>query len=152
AGYLHRILRRLDHEAAARIHPQDTPKLVRAIEVCLAGHRPMTEAWKQGRAPLQGFRILRLGLNPERASLYQRLNLRAAPMLDKGLVEETKALLERFGESPWPIRSLGYRQAVQLLRGELDRRAAIAATQQAHRNYAKRQMTWFRREPDVHWL
>jgi tRNA dimethylallyltransferase len=112
----------------------------------------MTNLWQQGRDPLQGFRILRLGLNPDRALLYERINTRAASMFDAGLVEETAALVGKYGDQLRPLSSLGYKQAVQLLKGEIDRPTAIAAAQQAHRNYAKRQMTWFRRESDVHWL
>ena len=73
-------------------------------------------------------------------------------MFEEGLVEETEHLLQTYGDSARPLGSLGYQQAVQLLRGEVSREAAITAAQQAHRNYAKRQMTWFRREPDVMWL
>jgi tRNA dimethylallyltransferase len=165
AEYLHRILRRLDASAARRIHPHDVPKVIRAIEVCLAScppirrtsRRTMTELWQQGREPLRGFRILRLGLNPEREALYARINQRAASMfdprrLDGGLIAETERLLQKYGDQARPLASLGYKQAVQFLRGELDRKSALAAAQQAHRNYAKRQITWFRREPDVHWL
>jgi tRNA dimethylallyltransferase len=150
--YLHRLLRRLDPAAAGKIHAHDTPKLIRAIEVCLASRQAITEMWKQGRDPLSGYRILRLGLNPERKLLYERLNRRAAQMFEAGLVEETRRLLEKYGESARPLSSLGYRQAVQWLRGEISRDDAMAAVQQAHRNYAKRQMTWFRRESDVKWL
>ena len=152
AQHLHRILQRLDSSAASRIHANDVPKVIRAIEVCLAARQPMTELWQQGREPLQGFRILRLGLNPEREVLYARINQRAAKMFDEGLIAETKTLLEKYGEQARPLTSLGYKQALQFLRGELDRESALAAAQQAHRNYAKRQMTWFRREPDVYWL
>jgi tRNA dimethylallyltransferase len=152
ADYLNRILRRLDPEAAAKIHANDTPKLIRAIEVCLASRQKMTEMWKQGRDPLTGFRILRLGLNPDREALYARINQRAERMFDSGLVEETRHLLAKYGDAARPLASLGYKQAVQLLRDELDRKIALQAAQQAHRNYAKRQMTWFRREPDVLWL
>jgi tRNA dimethylallyltransferase len=152
AGYLHRILRRLDMEAAGKIHPHDTPKLIRAIEVCLAARRQMTEMWKQGRDALTGFRVLRLGLNPDRDALYARINERACRMFAMGLVEETRGLLEKYGEAARPLGSLGYKQAVQLLHGEVSREAAIRAAQQAHRNYAKRQLTWFRREPEVVWL
>ena len=152
AGYLHRILRRLDAEAAGKIHANDTPKLIRAIEVCVAARRQMTEMWKQGRDALTGFRVLRLGLNPDRDALYARINERACRMFENGLVEETRGLLEKYGEAVGPLGSLGYKQAVQLLRGEVSREAAIRAAQQAHRNYAKRQLTWFRREPEVVWL
>ena len=151
SAYLHRLLSRLDTAAAANIHPNDAPKLIRAIEVCLASRVPMSELWKEGRDPLGDFAVLRIGLNPERAALYERLNLRAKKMFDAGLIEETKRLLERYGDTAWPLASMGYRHAVQLIRGEINLEAAIAAAQQAHRNYAKRQMTWFRREPEVHW-
>jgi tRNA dimethylallyltransferase len=151
-GYLHRVLKRLDAAAAEKIHANDTPKLIRAIEVRLASRRQMSEMWKEGRDPLQGFRILRLGLNPERDALYARINERARRMFEAGLVEETERLLRKYGDAARPLGSLGYKQAVQLLRGHLSRDAASAAAQQAHRNYAKRQMTWFRREPEVRWL
>jgi tRNA dimethylallyltransferase len=152
AAHLHRILLRLDREAAARIHPNDQPKLIRAIEVCLSARQRMSDLWQRGRAPLSGFRILRIGLDPERNALYTRINERARRMFEAGLVDETKRLLEKYGESAYPLASLGYKQAVQFLRGEIDMKLAIWAAQQAHRNYAKRQMTWFRREPDVQWL
>jgi tRNA dimethylallyltransferase len=151
-AYLHRVLRRLDPDSAQRIHANDGPKLVRAIEVCVASPDTISEMWKQGRSPLTGFRILRMGLNPDRDALYGRINQRAQKMFDSGLVEETRHLLERYGDSVWALSSLGYKQAVQLIRGEVDRAGAVRATQQAHRNYAKRQMTWFRRDPDVQWL
>lgn len=152
SGYLHRILKRLDPQAAEKIHANDTPKLIRAIEVCIASRRQMTEMWKEGRDALQGFHILRVGLSPDREALYARINDRARQMFDGGLVEETQCLLNKYGDAARPLTSLGYKQAVQLLRGELTREAAISAAQQAHRNFAKRQMTWFRREPEVTWL
>jgi len=151
-GYLHRVLTRLDPSTAGKIHGNDTPKLIRAIEVCLASRQKMSEMWEQGRDPLTGFRILRLGLNPERSALYERINARARAMFDAELVEETRALLSKFGNRAWALSSLGYRQAAQVVRGEVDLESAIAAAQQAHRNYAKRQMTWFRREPEVSWV
>jgi tRNA dimethylallyltransferase len=152
ADYLHGVLLRLDPDAARKIHANDIPKLIRAIEICLASRQRMTDMWKQGRDPLTGFRILRLGLNPDRKALYARINERAKQMFNSGLVEETKHLLIKYDDAAGPLASLGYRQAVQLLRNEIDLESALQAAQQAHRNYAKRQMTWFRREPDVVWL
>jgi len=153
--YLHRVLQRLDPASAAKIHPNDAPKLIRAIEVCLTARSPMSGLWReQGRDPLRGFRILRIGLNPPREQLYDRINHRAAQMFADGLVAETQSLLQRYGDARelTPMHSLGYKQALQHLRGELTLEQVIAAAQQGHRNYAKRQMTWFRREPDVTWL
>jgi tRNA dimethylallyltransferase len=151
-GYLHRLLSRLDPAAAEKIHAHDTPKLLRAIEVCLASRTKMSDMWKQGRDPLPGFRIVRLGLDPERKALYQRINQRAQRMFDGGLSDETLSLLEKYGSAPRPLSALGYKQAVALMRGEFEREDAVQAAQRAHRNYAKRQMTWFRREPDVTWI
>jgi len=152
SDHLHRILRRLDRAAAEKVHANDIPKLIRAIEVCLASRQKMSELWQQGRNPLRGFRILRLGLDPDRGALYDRINQRASRMFEAGLVAETQRLLAKYGAAARPLASLGYKQAVQLLRGELAREQALQAAQQAHRNYAKRQMTWFRREPEVAWL
>jgi tRNA dimethylallyltransferase len=153
SNYLHSILCRLDPAAAKKIHANDTPKLIRGIEVCLASRQKMTELWQQhGREPLRGFRVLRLGLDPDRQALYDRINRRAQEMFESGLVEETRRLLEKYGTAAGPLGSLGYKQAAQFLVGELTREQALQAAQQAHRNYSKRQMTWFRREPEVHWL
>jgi tRNA dimethylallyltransferase len=151
AQHLHRILSRLDAKAAQAIHPNDVPKMIRAIEVSLA-QTPITEQWKLGRDRLVGYRILRLGLNPPRTRLYERINQRAASMFDRGLIEETSRLIERYGRDCRSLGSLGYAQAAAVLAGEMTREEAVAAAQQGHRNYAKRQLTWFRREPEMHWL
>ena len=103
SSYLHRILRRLDRTAAEKIHANDTPKLIRAIEVCLASRQKMTDLWQQhGRDPLRGFRILRLGLDPDRQALYDRINRRAQQMFEAGLIEETQRLLEKYGDAAGP--------------------------------------------------
>lgn len=149
SAWLHRILQRLDPPSSVRIHANDTPKLIRAIEVCLAARAPMSQVLT--RDPLTGFRILRIGLNPPRHALYARLNQRCAGMFAHGLVAETRALLACYG----PVKaldSLGYKQAISVLLQGVSEKVAIAAAQQGHRNYAKRQLTWFRREPGVHWI
>jgi tRNA dimethylallyltransferase len=160
AAWLHRLLQRLDPASAERIHWNDTPKLIRAIEVCLTARKPLSRVLDDkalARDPLTGFRLLRIGLNPPRHALppreglYHRLNRRAAAMFAAGLVEETRGLLNRYG----PVKaldSLGYRQAIAVLAGTMSAEAAVAVAQQGHRNYAKRQMTWFRREPGVVWI
>lgn len=156
--WVHRVLARLDPVSAARIHANDLPKVIRAVEVSLAARQPMSEAWRAGRDPLTGYRILRLGLDPPREQLYARINARARQMFEDGLIDETRELLARYdapsSESARPaaLDSLGYRQAVEFLRGGMTREQAIAAASQKHRNYAKRQLTWFRREPEVLWL
>ena len=152
--YLHRVLSRLDPPSAAQIHGNDAAKLIRGVEICLAARRPMSQLWQQGRDLLRGYKVLRIGLNPPREQLYERVNQRASLMFQHGLIEETGALLERYTalSASTPFSALGYKQAVRHLRGELTLDEAISATQQGHRNYAKRQMTWFRREPEVIWL
>jgi tRNA dimethylallyltransferase len=153
-SWLHRLLNRLDPASAARIHANDTPKLLRAIEVCLSARKRLSAVLgdkELARDPLTGFRLLRIGLNPPRQELYRRLNRRAEAMFAAGLLEETRALLDRYG----PVKaldSLGYRQASAVLNGKESLPQAVAAAQQGHRNYAKRQMTWFRREPGVAWI
>ena len=153
-AWLHRVLARMDAASAERIHANDAAKLIRAIEVCLAGRRPLSQVLVEAssaRDPLTGFRLLRIGLNPPRQVLYERLNRRCAEMFAAGLLHETRALLACYG----PIKaldSLGYRQALSVLIKGISEKVAIAEAQQGHRNYAKRQMTWFRREPEVHWI
>jgi tRNA dimethylallyltransferase len=152
AAYLHRVLARLDRAAAEGIHANDVPKVIRAVEVSLAANEPLTEQWRKGRDRLTGFRILRLGLDPPRARLYERINQRAAAMFDRGLIEETERLIARYGAECRALGSLGYAEAAAVLRGEMTREQAVAKAQQGHRNYAKRQMTWFRREREMHRL
>ena len=103
------------------------------------------------RDPLVGFRLLKIGLDPPRKALYERLNRRAAEMFAAGLIEEARGLLAQFGQVK-SLDSLGYRQALAVSEGLLSEAAGIEAAQQGHRNFAKRQLTWFRRETDVHWL
>ena len=150
-GWLHKILQRLDPASAQRIHGNDAPKLIRALEVRFTSGQPLSQAFASGRDPLTGFHLLRIGLNPPRQLLYDRLNHRAATMFQSGLVEETRTLLARYGRVK-ALDSLGYRQALAAIDGVLSEPEAISQAQQGHRNYAKRQLTWFRREPDVHWI
>ncbi len=152
AEHLHRMLEKMDAAAAERIHANDVPKIIRAIEVCLASRQAMTEAWQSGRDRLEGYRVLRIGLEPPRAELYARINRRVEEMFIAGLIEETRGLLDRYGPHCRALAALGYKQAAAVVRGEMTEAEAIASTAQGHRNYAKRQMTWFRREPDVHWF
>lgn len=151
-GYLLRMLGRLDRDAARKIHGNDGAKLIRAIEVCLTAGEPMSGMWGRGEERLRGYRVVKIGLDPERGQLYERINARCEAMFAAGLLEETRALEAKYGEAAWALGSLGYRQAMQRLRGEISAEEMVKGAQQGHRNYAKRQLTWFRREADVHWL
>jgi tRNA dimethylallyltransferase len=152
-AYLHNILRRLDASAAGRISPNDRQKLVRALEVCLLAGQPLTELHRAGRRGLQGYSALKVGLNPPREALYERIDKRVRHMLDHGWTEEVAALLaEGAPKSAKPFEFIGYRE----LRDHVERARpladAIEAIARATRRYAKRQLTWFRRESDVHWF
>ncbi|MFZ0961996.1 MAG: tRNA (adenosine(37)-N6)-dimethylallyltransferase MiaA [Terriglobia bacterium] len=151
--FLHRLLARLDASAAARIQPRDTQKLIRALEVCILAKQPLSALHARGRAGLKGYYVVKLGLNPPRAELYDRINRRVERMFAAGLIEETQALLHRPDAARIkPLGALGYRQACVVEEGKASREEAVSATQAATRRYAKRQLTWFRREADIIWF
>lgn len=152
-GSLHRLLRRFDPAAGARIHPNDVPKLIRALEVCLLSRRPMTRMFAEGRRALEGYRTLKIGLSPDREALYERLDARCEAMFRGGLVEEVRNILALgYSEQVKPFESHGYKQVLQMLNGELTEKDAIFYAQRNTRRYAKRQVTWFRQERGVEWL
>lgn len=151
-GFLHRALRLFDPAAARRIHANDHNKLIRALEVCVSARKSMTDLFETGREPLAGFRTLKIGLNPPRKPLYARLDERCLRMWG-GLVEEVRQLLrEGVPESSKPFESIGYKQALDFHFGRNDQRTAVEEMQRATRRYAKRQLTWFRTEPEVSWF
>ena len=152
--HLWRILGRFDSRAAETIHQNDTHKLVRAIEVCLLGRRPMTDQWRDSREGLAGYRFLILGLNPSRERLYARIDARAALMFERGLVEEVRGLLDAgVPRTARPFGSLGYAQCLQYVDGKCTLKEAVESTARQTRRYAKRQLTWFRRRtPEVRWF
>ncbi len=150
---LHRVLRPLDPLAAARIHVNDAPKLIRAIEVSVLERMPMSSAWNAQRpAPLTGFRIVQIGLEPDRESLYRRINARCAQMFADGLLAETANLVQRYGPECRALHALGYAEAQAVLRGQLTEEEAVTKTQASHRQYSKRQRTWFRGDQRITWL
>jgi tRNA dimethylallyltransferase len=152
-GSLHRLLTRFDPESARRIHANDTQKLIRALEVCLLSRVPVSTLHAQSEEPLLGFRILRIGLDPPRQELTERIHERCERMFQAGLVDEVKRILAMgFPAESKALESIGYRESLLHIRGELTVQQAITATQIATRQYAKRQRTWFRREPSFNWL
>ena len=153
AGSLHRILARFDPASAGRIHRNDTNKLIRALEVCLLTRKPLSALHHAGRDALLGFRTLKLALDPPRAGLYLKLDERSRRMFEAGLLQEVnEALLRGISPDAKALASLGYRQALQVLRAETTIEEAIVSTGNETRKYAKRQWTWFRREPGLIWL
>ena len=150
---LHRLLRRLDPAAARAIHSNDAPKLIRAVEVCLLTRRPLTELYGTGRDALSGYAALQLGLAPPRQALYQRLDERCRRMFAGGLLEEVRNILAGgYPAAVKPLGSVGYKQAMGVLNGELTGEEALLIAQRSTRRYAKRQVTWFRADSRIEWL
>ncbi len=151
--HLHRLLTRLDRETAARIAPCDTPKIIRAIEMRVLAGKPVGEIHRSGRAALEGYTVTKIGLAPSRTALYARINARVEVMIRAGWIEEVARLaLSGVSGDAKPFQFIGYSQLRDVIAGRLSREEAIQQIQQATRRFAKRQLTWFRREPDVHWL
>ena len=151
--FVHNLLARLDPPTAARIDPHDLQKAVRAVEVCLVARQAISTLHAQGREPLTGYSCFKIGLNPDRSELYSRIDRRVEKMFAAGLVDETRRMMARPDASSIKgLGSLGYRQVAAALRGETTIEDALRDTQAATRHYAKRQLTWFRREPETHWF
>jgi tRNA dimethylallyltransferase len=154
AEHLHRVLRRLDPQSAVELYPRDWPRVQRAIEVRLQTGTPMSKQKAKRAVPHQSTLRLRIMvLNPSRVELYQRINERTEKHFAAGLVEEVKTLLAR-GVPPTSnaLGAHGYRRVVEFLQGKRDLQSAIEQTKQDVRNYAKRQLTWFRRESGADWF
>jgi tRNA dimethylallyltransferase len=152
-GHLHRILKRLDSEAAQRIASRDEQKLIRAIEVCLLARKPISEVHRGGRQPLQGWRPIKIGLLPPREALYERIHARTDEMLRRGWLDEVRALAAQgLADTAKPFDFIGYREMLAVTRGQMELEQARDAIRQATRRYAKRQLTWFRREKEVRWF
>jgi tRNA dimethylallyltransferase len=153
AEHLHRILARLDAEAAAWIAARDAQKVIRAIEMRVLAGKSVGEIHRAGRQPLEGYRVVKIGLLPSRAALYARIETRVEAMLEAGWLDEVESLIT-LGVSPdaKPFQFIGYSELRAHLRGELSLEEAIGRIRQATRNFAKRQITWFRKEPGVNWL
>jgi tRNA dimethylallyltransferase len=153
ANYLYRALRRIDSTAAARIGPRDTPKLMRAIEISLLAGKPVSEVQSARRNKLEGFRVIKIGLMPPRTALYERIERRTVEMMDRGWLTEVRTLVAKgISSTAKPFSFIGYGELRGHLEGKQKLPACVAAIQQATRRYAKRQVTWFRKEPDVKWL
>ena len=152
--YLHRLLKRLDPASASELFPRDWPRVQRAIEVRLQTGKPMSEQKGERPEPHESAHRLRiLVLNPPRDELYAKINERTEQHFAAGLVEEVRTLLAQ-GVPPDSnaLGAHGYRRVVEYLQGKRDLPSAIEQTKQDVRNYAKRQLTWFRREPGATWF
>ena len=152
-GSLHRLLSRFDPEAAARIHCNDLNKCMRALETVLLVRRPQSDLFKAGRDRLAGYKVVTIGLNPPRDALYEKLNSRTRTMFEHGLLDEVRHILALgYPPSVKPFEAIAYRQSILHLAGKLSLEDAIAGTQMETRRYAKRQWTWFRKDPATVWF
>jgi tRNA dimethylallyltransferase len=153
-GYLHRLLTRLDPAAASRIALRDKPKVIRALEVRLETGKALSQHLdEQPRQPLTGFEVHFIGLNPPREELYGRINDRVRQMFNAGLVQEVRQLLAKgIPPSAKPFEAIGYRHVIADLDSCIAEDETIRIIQRDTRRYAKRQMTWFRKQPDVTWF
>jgi tRNA dimethylallyltransferase len=149
---LWRELQAIDPLYAEKISPNDKVRLVRALEIYINCGLPPSEAFKHSRSPFAAYSFIRVGLEMDRKKLYQHINRRAELMLEKGLLAEVKDLLKRYPPSCPPFKALGYKEIVAHLRGEIDLPAALELIQRHSRQFAKRQLSWFRQEKDIHWF
>lgn len=150
--FVHRMLARLDASAAERIHPNDLVRSVRALEVIFQARTAMSEMMLRRRSPLESFRFVIVGLAPPRKALVERIGRRVGEMFEDGFIAEVESLLNEYGSTVPAFKAIGYREIVSYLAGEISLAEARALTIKATTKYAKRQMTWFRREEGVVWF
>ncbi len=152
AGTLHADLQQIDPQAAERIHPRNVVRIVRALEVYHVSGRTLTELQQQHRFADQPYRVLKFAPAQERAELYRRIDLRAQQMLDAGLVDETRAIIKSYSAELKALRTLGYREVVRFLESHGEKERMLEEIRTATRQYAKRQLTWFRNESEIIWV
>ncbi|HSR53005.1 MAG TPA: tRNA (adenosine(37)-N6)-dimethylallyltransferase MiaA [Acidobacteriota bacterium] len=151
-GHLHRMLQRFDPQSASRIQPGDVFRQVRALEVYFVTGTPLSLLREQ-KVPFRGYRILKIGLRLPREKLYDRINFRVSRMLREGLADEVQRLLDAgYSQQSKGFEALGYGHVADFLQGRISREEAVERTRRDSRRYAKRQMTWFRREQGLHWI
>lgn len=151
-SFLHAELARVDPELAARLHPHDEVKIVRALEVFHLSGRRLSDVQQEHRFAEQPFSVLMIGLNRERAQLYRRIDERVEAMFARGVVEETAQLLAKgYRRETGAMKGLGYQQVAGYLAGDYGRAEALRLLKRDTRHYAKRQLTWFRKEPGLQW-
>jgi tRNA dimethylallyltransferase len=152
SGTLHRELQQLDPQSAAVIHPNNLIRTVRALEVCLLTGQKFSAIKAQHNFVESPYRVLTLAPAYPRQSLYQRIDVRTCQMLKAGLVDEVKMLVDCYGRDLKALQTLGYRETLRFLAGDCDAEQLCAEIQLRTRQYAKKQLTWFRREPDIIWV
>ncbi|AMW32488.1 tRNA (adenosine(37)-N6)-dimethylallyltransferase MiaA [Fervidobacterium islandicum] len=148
-GILRKMLEEFDPEAASRIHPQDIKRTIRALEVYLKTGKRISELQTQ-QANYEDFVLI--VLNPKREELYDRINRRAEKMIEHGLIEEVKTLIERYGKNLDAFKTIGYKEIIDYLDGVYSLELALHLIKRNTRHYARRQIIYLRRFPSAIWL
>ena len=149
-GYLYNFLKELDPVASVKITSNDIRRIIRALEVCLKGKRPVSEMQKKLTKPLP-YEFIKIGLSRERKELYQLIENRVERMIESGLVEEVKNVLE-MNPDKTPMQAIGYKEIAMYLHRDITLHEAVRLIKRGTKRYAKRQFTWFRKEEDIHWI
>ncbi len=151
--HIHDELKAVDPISAERVHVNDTKRIIRAIEVYKETGKPMSESYKDFRKPNNKFDIVMIGLTMDREKLYERINKRIDIMMDQGLIEEVKSLLDKgYDENLTSMQGIGYKEIISYLKGKCSLEETIEILKRQSRRYAKRQLTWFRKEERIHWI
>jgi len=149
-GSLYNYLKELDPDAAEKITPNDTRRIIRALEVCIKSTTSMSEMQKKFTKPLP-YEFIKIGLQRERKELYRMIEIRVDEMIDRGLVQEVKTILEMNPERT-PMQAIGYKEIAMYLSGEIALEEAIRLVKRGTKRYAKKQFTWFNKEEGIHWI
>jgi tRNA dimethylallyltransferase len=152
AETLHRALRRVDPDSAERIAAADGERIIRAFEMYLVSGKPMSWWQDKPRVALEGYRWLKIGILTTRERLRERIDRRVEDMIRNGFVEEVRRLIQVFPAGAPAFKAIGYRQMIDHIQGGIPLEEAIENTRKESRRYAKRQMTWFRRDPEIEWI
>ena len=146
-------LKKVDAVTAKRLHPNDTFRVIRALEVYAATGKPLSEIHAKHRFQTKRYEALKIGLNLPRQELYDRIDHRVLAMMDAGFLQEVEALMQKgYSADLKSMQALGYRHMTACLRGKLSFEEAVTTMQRDTRHYAKRQLTWFKKDPEIHWL
>ncbi len=153
SAWLLERLKRVDPELGSRLRPADKVRIIRGLEVFAQCGRPLSELQRRHAFSERPYRLLKIGLAVEREELYRRIERRTEAMFAAGLVEEVRSLLERgYDPSLKALNTIGYREVIAFLRGACSRQEAIERVKRNTRRYAKRQLTWFRRDEAINWV
>ena len=149
-GYLYDELKTKDSAAAARIHPNDGKRIIRALEI--ASNKSEKDRSYDFLKPNQNYDFRMFGFNYPRDILYNRINMRVDIMIEKGLIDEVAGIYETFGDKPVSFKAIGYKELIDYFKGNIDKDEAIRLIKRNSRHYAKRQITWFKRDDRIVWL